>query len=209
MAHVLIWGASGGIGRALAEAYVAKGHTVVAIARRPQEIETITSHVVTGDVDTLESVTAATQRAAELLNPFDVFVYAVGDIISVKVAEMTPDNWRRIMRANLTGVYLATQAVLPYLAPQAHLFFLGAQHERLRLPGLGAYAAAKAGLEALAEVIRKETRRRVTVVRPQAVQTPLWNKVPFRLPANALTPEQVAQTMLQAWEEGREGIIDL
>ena len=209
MAHVLIWGASGGIGRALAEAYVAKGHTVVAIARRPQEIETITSHVVTGDVDTLESVTAATQRAAELLNPFDVFVYAVGDIISVKVAEMAPDNWRRIMRANLTGVYLATQAVLPYLAPQAHLFFLGAQHERLRLPGLGTYAAAKAGLEALAEVIRKETRRRVTVVRPQAVQTPLWNKVPFRLPAHALTPEQVAQAILQAWEEGREGIIDL
>lgn len=209
MANVLIWGASGGIGRALAEAYVAKGHTVVAIARRPQGVETITAHVVTGDVDSLESVTAATQRAAELLNPFDVFVYAVGDITSVKVAEMAPDDWRRIMRANLTGVYLVTRAALPYLAPQAHLFFLGAQHERLRLPGLGAYAAAKAGLEALAEVIRKETRRRITVVRPQAVQTPLWNKVPFRLPAHALPPEQVAQAMLQAWEEGREGIIDL
>ncbi len=209
MSSVLIWGASGGIGRALTEAFAGAGHTVVAVARRTGGLESVTPHVLPCDVADPEGVASAAMRAGELAGPFDVLVYAVGDILSAKVAEMTPEDWRRILDANLTGVYLAVQAALPYLAPKAHLFLLGAQHERLRLPGLGAYAAAKAGLEALAEVIRKETRRRVTVVRPGAVDTPLWGKVPFRIPAHALSPQQVAEAVFQAWAEGREGVLDL
>lgn len=207
MAYVLIWGASGGIGRALTESFVTQGHTVVAGARHPQGLETIPPYVVTGDIASGDGLAAAMQRVR--VPSVDVFVYTIGDIVSMKITEMPPEAWQRIIHANLTGVYLTVQAVIPHLTPQAHLFFLGAQHERLRLPGLGAYAAAKAGLEALAEVIRKETRRRLAVVRPQAVRTPLWDKVPFRIPAHALSPEQVAQAILQAWKEGREGILDL
>jgi len=209
MAHVLIWGASGGIGRALTEAFVAAGHTVVAVARRTEGLNSLTPHVLAGDVADPEAVSQAAQRVAEIVVPIDVFVYSVGDILSAKVAEMDLEHWRRIVDANLTGVFLTARALLPHLASQAHLFLLGAQHERLRLPGLGAYAAAKAGLEALAEVLRKETRRRVTVVRPQAVATPLWQKVPFRIPAHALSPQRVAETILQAWTENREGILDI
>lgn len=209
MSNVLIWGASGGIGRALTEAFAGAGHTVVAVARRPEGLESVTPHVLACDVADPDGVASAAAQAGELAGPFDVFVYAVGDILSAKVAEMSPEDWRRILDANLTGVYLAVRASTPYLAPKAHLFLLGAQHERLRLPGLGAYAAAKAGLEALAEVVRKETRRRVTVVRPGAVSTSLWEKVPFRIPAHALSPQQVAEAVLRAWAEGREGILDL
>ncbi|RME36551.1 MAG: short-chain dehydrogenase, partial [Thermoflexia bacterium] len=38
---------------------------------------------------------------------------------------------------------------------------------------------------------------------------PLWGKVPFRMPAHALSPRQVAEAIFQAWAEGREGILDL
>lgn len=209
MSTVLIFGASGGIGRALTEVFAGAGHTVVALARRTEGLESLTPHVLACDVTDPEGVASAVSRAGELAGPFDVLIYAVGDIFSAKVAEMSPDDWRRILDANLTGVYLTVRAALPYLAPKAHLFLLGAQHERLRLPGLGAYAAAKAGLEALAEVIRKETRRRVTIVRPGAVETPLWGKVPFRMPAHALSPRQVAEAVLQAWTAGQEGVLDL
>lgn len=209
MANVFIWGASGGIGRALTEAFVAKGHTVAAVARRPEGLEALTPHVFACDAADLERASAVAAQAADAIGPLDIFIYAIGDILSAKVAEMAPEDWRRILDANLTGAYLTVRATLPHLAPKAHLFFLGAQHERLRLPGLGAYAAAKAGLEALAEVIRKESRRKVTVVRPGAVTTPLWEKVPFRIPAHALSPQQVAEAIFQAWEEGREGVLDL
>ena len=99
---------------------------------------------------------------------------------------------------------------LPLLTADAPLVFLGAVSERLRLPGLSAYVAAKAGLEAFAEVLRKEERkRRVILVRPGAVNTAFWQKVPFRMPANALSPEEVAERVVAAVENGREGTLDL
>lgn len=80
----------------------------------------------------------------------------------------------------------------------------------MRLPGLAAYASAKAGLEAFAETLRKEQRkRRVTVVRPGAVATAFWDKVPLQLPKDAMTPEQVAQRMTQAYHDGHKGTLDL
>jgi NAD(P)-dependent dehydrogenase (short-subunit alcohol dehydrogenase family) len=112
--------------------------------------------------------------------------------------------------ANLNGAYLAIHYSLPLLAPQAHIFFLGAISERMRLPRLSAYAAAKAGLEAFAEALRKEQRkRRVTVVRPVAVDTPFWDKVPFNLPPHPLQPDDVAQRILAAYHERHKGPLDL
>ena len=114
------------------------------------------------------------------------------------------------MNANLLGAYLTTHHSLPLLAPDATLIYLGAISERLRLPGLSAYAAAKAGLEAFAEALRKEERkRRVLVVRPGAVDTALWDKVPMRLPKDAAAPQKVARRILQAYEDGTSGILDL
>jgi short-subunit dehydrogenase len=82
--------------------------------------------------------------------------------------------------------------------------------ERMQMPGLSAYAAAKAGLEAFAESLRKEARkRRITVVRPGAVATPFWENVPFRMPANAMTPEAVAAAILSAYEAKHSGKLDL
>ena len=86
---------------------------------------------------------------------------------------------------------------------------MGAVHERLRLPGLAAYASAKVALEAFADVLRKETRRRVLVIRPGAVQTPLWKKVPFAMPKQAADAHHVAKQIVSAVAEGRDGVIDL
>ena len=79
----------------------------------------------------------------------------------------------------------------------------------MRLPGLSAYAAAKAGLEAFADVVRKESRRKVTVVCPGAADTPFWSKVPFRLPPHHLKPDQVAAQIIQAYAEGHQGQLDI
>jgi short-subunit dehydrogenase len=80
----------------------------------------------------------------------------------------------------------------------------------MRMPGLAAYAAAKAGLEAFGEALRKELRKqKVTVIRPAAVNTPLWQKVPFRMPGNAMTPEVLAGRILSAYQEGHKGTLDI
>lgn len=96
------------------------------------------------------------------------------------------------------------------MTADAHIVFLGAVSERLRLPGLAAYASAKAGLEAFAEVLRKEQRRRrVTLVRPKAVDTPLWEKVPFSVPHGAMSPERLVESVVQANQDGHSGVLNL
>ncbi|MER3402376.1 MAG: hypothetical protein C4337_03525 [Armatimonadota bacterium] len=78
------------------------------------------------------------------------------------------------------------------------------------LPGLSAYACAKAGLETFAQVLAKENPRwRVTVVRPAAVATRFWERVPFRMPANALDVDSVALRILEAYYNEHRGNLDI
>ena len=125
------------------------------MARKAENLNKITPLVLEADVSRpheVERQLAASQEVDQI----DLWVYAAGDIASVKVEEMAPVDWQRIMDANLTGASITAQYSLPLLAPDAHLFFLGAVSERMQIPGLSAYAAAKAGLEAFAESLRKE-----------------------------------------------------
>lgn len=210
MQTAMVWGAAGGIGRAITTALVENGFTVVAAARQTAGLDAVTPHVIDADVNDPFSVQQAVQLAAQSVTTVDLWIYAAGDIASATVEDMDLATWERILSANLTGAYLAVHHSLPLLAEDAHLVFLGAVSERLRLPGLSAYASAKAGLEAFAEALRKEQRkRRVTVVRPGAVDTPLWDKVPLNLPGHAASPEDVARRILDAHASGHKGVLDI
>ncbi len=210
MKTAMIWGASGGIGRALVTTLAEQGWQVVAIARNTADLKSATLLMLEADVSRPHDVERAILAASQEVDQIDLWVYAAGDIASAKVEEMAPVDWQRILDANLTGAFNAAHYSLPLLASDAHLFFVGAVSERMQMPGLSAYAAAKAGLEAFAELLRKEARkRRVTVVRPGAVATPFWEKVPFRMPANAMTPEAVATAILSAYETQHSGKLDL
>ena len=210
MPTAFIFGASGGIGRALVERLAADGWTVGAVSRHPGDLAGLTEHRYEADVTDAFAVSQAVYAAAQELPPVDLWIYAAGDILASPVAEMDPAAWARILGANLTGAYLTTQQSLPLLAERAHLVYLGAYSERLQLPGLSAYAAAKAGLDAFAAALAKEQRKhRVTVARPGAVDTPLWEKMPLRLPRTALAPAELAQRVLDAYYAGTTGTLDL
>ena len=210
MGQALVWGASGGIGSALVRRLTEEGWTVMGVARDPGSMTAIPSRQVQADVADEASVRQAVADLDVSAGTLDLWIYAVGDITSSGVGNMPVEDWNRILDANLTGAYLAAKHSLGLLAEDAHMFFFGAVSERLRLPGLAAYASAKAGVEALAEVLRKEQRkRRVSVVRPKAVATAIWDKVPFGLPRGALQPEDVADRVVAAYDEGHTGVLDL
>lgn len=210
MSTAMVWGANGGIGRALVDELIAKDWTVVAVSRNEDALHGIATHSFHAEVGDPFSVQRAVQGAAFEVNAVDLWVYSVGDIVAAPVADMDSATWQRILASNLTGAYLTAHASLPLLSPTAHMVFVGAVSERLRLPGLSAYAAAKAGLEAFAETLRKEQRqRRVTIVRPSAVATPLWDKVPLRMPKDAAPPGKVAARILAAYSDGHSGVLDL
>lgn len=210
MKTAMVWGASGAIGTALVKHLVDAGWTVLSVARDSGSVTYMTSEVVEADVQDPESVRRAVDQAERLVETVDLWIYAIGDITSARVGEMPVGEWERILNANLSGAFVSAHYSLPLLASDAHMVLLGAVSERLRLPGLAAYASAKAGLEAFAEVLRKEQRkRRVTVVRPKAVDTEFWDKVPFSVPHGAMEPADVAERVLQAYHEGHSGALDL
>ncbi len=163
MKTALIWGAGGGIGRAITKQLARENWQVLAAGRNLNLYTELTGQVYEVELDDTFSVQSAISAFSQEVSDVDLWVYAAGDIASLKVNEMSPRDWQRIIQANLTGAFLATHFSWPLLSEQAHLFYLGAVSERMRLPGLGAYAASKAGLEAFAEVVRKEGRRKVTL----------------------------------------------
>jgi 3-oxoacyl-[acyl-carrier protein] reductase len=206
----MVWGAGGGIGRALVSKLKEEGWRVLAMGRNVTDLRDLTPHLFEADVADRGSVERAVAAASQEVDQHvDLWIYAAGDITASKVADSSPEAWQCILEANLTGAYLTTHYSLPLLARDGHMFFLGAVSERLRLPRLSAYAAAKAGLEAFVEVLGKEERRRaVTLVRPAAVDTSLWDKVPFRLPPAALSPEDAAERILAAYRDGERGVLE-
>jgi NAD(P)-dependent dehydrogenase (short-subunit alcohol dehydrogenase family) len=133
MSTAMIWGANGGIGRALAAHLVTNNWNVVAVTHRPTNFDNLTPHVIDADVAIPYEVQLAVTTAGQLVSEVDLWVYAAGDITSARVSETAPDDWQRIMDANLTGAYLTTHYSLPILATDAHLIYLGAISD-LKIP---------------------------------------------------------------------------
>jgi NAD(P)-dependent dehydrogenase (short-subunit alcohol dehydrogenase family) len=204
----MIWGAGGDIGRSIKDYLLRKGWNVVALGRHLTQLQGAT-WAFEADFARPAEVREAVYQASQEIDGVNWWIYAAGDILYSPIAEMQPEAWQRIIDANLTGAFLALHYSLPLLSPAAPLYFIGARSERLRLPGISAYAAAKAGLEALAEVARKELHRQVVVARPGAVRTTFWERVPFKTPANAISPEDLADKIWRAYQQGYEGILDL
>lgn len=206
----LIWGINGGIGSGLNHLLAKEGWQVAGTVRHSEPNGNGVAHTFEAELAKPVSVQNAVLAIAQEIEQVDWWIYAAGDILSKPLADTNPAEWIRILDANLHGVYNALHYSLPLLSKDCPVYILGAVSERMRLPGLSAYAAAKAGVEALGEVLRKELRRTVVVVRPGAVATRLWQKVPFRLPATALSAEQAAEKIWQAYSNNwRELFLDI
>ncbi len=210
MKAALIWGSEGGIGQKIMEKFQLEGWQVAAVARKIGLKSQTAAMSFEADFSSTADVDQVGEVLRDTLKIIDVFVYAAGDITSSKIIESDPQRWREIIDNNLTGVFEALRVSLPLMNETGHIFILGAVSERLQLPGLSAYAAAKAGLEALVVSLAKEERRKkITLVRPGAVATPLWEKVPFKQPQHTYSPEQVADRIWQAYLDEHQGKLDL
>ncbi|MFQ3633182.1 SDR family NAD(P)-dependent oxidoreductase [Roseiflexus sp.] len=211
MQTALIWGAAGGIGRALVDTLSRNGWRVLGIARDATALSDTPADAYSADITRDADVAAAALWAAQQSDgAVHLWVYAVGDMLGKLLLDTTSDEWERIICANVTGAHLAVTHSLALVPAGGHLVFIGAYVDRIMLPKLGAYAASKAALDTYVTVLGKEVRdRRITNVRVGAVDTPLWRKAPFRLPKGALAPADVAAAVLRAHTEGHRGNLDI
>jgi NAD(P)-dependent dehydrogenase (short-subunit alcohol dehydrogenase family) len=199
--HVLITGASTGIGRASALHLASLGFHVFAGVRRDidaREIEKLGSEccaagggVCALNIDVTDRCSIATAASILKSSVGDAglagLVNNAGISLGGPVEHVSLDEWRRQFEINFFGPIAVTQAMLPLL--RAHVAKFGLWSARLvnmssiagkvAQPIAGPYTASKFALESLSDSLRLELRAQgihVCVVSPGAIDTPMWKK---------------------------------
>lgn len=178
---VLVTGGNRGIGRAIAEAFLAGG-AQVAVTHRGGEHPTGTFGVKCDVTDGGQVDAAFTAVEAEF-GPVDVLVANAGITDSTLITRMTEDRFTSVLDTNLTGAWRCAQrAATPMLrARGGRMIFISSVVGMYGSAGLTNYAASKAGLIGLARSLARELGSRgvtANVVAPGYVNTDMTASLP-------------------------------
>ena len=175
-------GSSRGLGRQVAEAALAAGHYLVATARNPASLADLVDRYggrvlpVELDVTDPAAAVAAVSAGTAAFGRIDVVVNNAGYANLAAVEDISLEDFREQVDANLFGVVNVTKAALPVLRAQGggHIIQVSSIGGRLATPGLSAYQAAKWAVGGFSEVLAKEVGPlgvKVTVLEPGGMQT--------------------------------------
>jgi NAD(P)-dependent dehydrogenase (short-subunit alcohol dehydrogenase family) len=158
---VLITGCSSGIGRALAEEFISRGHRVVATGRQESGIEDLAGPDVLLqqlDVTVAASIRRAVAATCEWAGRVDVLVNNAGYGLMGPVAELDPNDVRVQLETNVTGPIALIREVVPGMAEQGwgRIVNIGSVVGVTALPFGGAYSASKAAIHLLSDALRME-----------------------------------------------------
>lgn len=177
-----ITGSSRGFGRSLAEAVLKHGDTLVATARKPEQlaplVERYGDNVRTFGLDVTdpEQAEAAIRFAIESFGKLDVVVNNAGYGNMSSIEETPLEDFRAQIETNLWGVINVTKSALPILRKQrsGHFVQFSSIGGRGGSPGLAPYQAAKFAVEGFSEVLAKEVNPlgiKVTIIEPGGFRT--------------------------------------
>jgi NAD(P)-dependent dehydrogenase (short-subunit alcohol dehydrogenase family) len=147
----LITGSGNGLGRDIAEAALATGDSVVAGARRLEELNALAEQYgeritpVKLDVREEEAAKAAVQAALDKYGRLDVLVNNAGYGYFAPFEQMTSEQFRDVVETCLFGVVYTTRAALPAMRKQksGHIFQVSSVGGRMAMQGNSPYHAAK------------------------------------------------------------------
>lgn len=198
---ILVTGASSGIGYATAQLLAREGYQVYAGVRTQSDALRLRSEhasifPVTLDVriggEIAQAIAAIERGGANLI----AVVNNAGVAVAGPLEYLPLDEFRRQFEINVFGALAVTQAALPLLRKtRGRVVFISSVSGQIAPPFVGAYAASKFALEALADSLRMELAPfgiAVCVVQPGSVRTPIWQKgrdakaqMQSRMPARA------------------------
>jgi 3-oxoacyl-[acyl-carrier protein] reductase len=174
----IITGASGALGKVVAEAAIARGARVAGIDYAAATTGTTADRIELGGVDLSDAAQAskAISAAASHFGRLDVLVNIAGSFSSETVSEGDPKTWQRLYTINVMTALNASRAAIPHLVASeaGRIINIGAMGALQAAGGMGPYAASKSGVHRLTEALAAELKGKVTVnaVLPSTIDTP-------------------------------------
>lgn len=170
----VVTGASSGLGRAMARAFVREGATTVCLSRTRSTLEATTGEfadlpgeavAMPADVRSRESVRSMVERTMDAHGPVDVLVDNAGVYYQTVTGEapalaheISVDVWDAVIATHVRGSFLCTKAVLPAMLDRGagRVVFVSSGMEQSGRARRSAYCVAKIAIEGLAESVARE-----------------------------------------------------
>ncbi|WP_179232626.1 SDR family NAD(P)-dependent oxidoreductase [Paenibacillus rigui] len=217
---VLITGASSGIGLATVRRFAAAGAKLALVARSAdvlhhlaEELQSQGSDAIAlpADVSDSKQIQQVIEETMRHFGRLDVVINNAGQTAVGTVADLNPDDFRKILELNVFGPLAAMQAAIPIMREQGGglIINISSVVSKMHIAGIAAYAATKAALNMLSDTARGELASeniRVITVNPRSTATDFGKNAlgvrqqrqGFTAPTPADTPEFVAEKILAA-----------
>jgi cyclic-di-GMP-binding biofilm dispersal mediator protein len=207
---VLVAGATGGLGSAIASLLASRGDRLTLVARDAARLAALAveGHRVALDLRSPDACRQAVEVAVRHGGGLDVVVDAVGVVAFGPVDELTVDVMEELFLTNTFIPIMLATAALPVLRDGGTIVNISGVIAERNLPGLAAYGASKAAVRAFDEALARESRRRgvgVLDARPPHTETGLAGRaIAGRAPVmpTGLDPVDVARVICDAIEGG-------
>jgi NAD(P)-dependent dehydrogenase (short-subunit alcohol dehydrogenase family) len=190
--HVIVTGASRGIGAAIAQWFIDHGDRVVALSRSG-EAPNGCAKTFAVDVADSTALNDAVKAAIAEFGPVEVAVMNAGVTRDGLAMRMSDDQWREVLSTDLDGAFYGARATMASMVRQraGSIIFIGSISPFVGVPGQANYAAAKAGLVGLARALAKEVASRgitVNVVAPGLIETDMTSDLASKDAMAAMIP---------------------
>jgi short-subunit dehydrogenase len=215
--RALLTGATGGLGRAIAQAMATRGATLVLSSRKSEELEALAAGLPGEGHRTLPADLAeegAAERLAGEAGRIDVLVANAGLPAAGWLTDFTPDQVKRALRVNLEAPMLMAQALFPDMVERGdgHLVFISSLSGKAASPRSAIYNATKFGLRGFALGLRADLAPKgigVSLVSPGFIREAGMFADAGAKPPPGMgtgTPEQVGEAVVKAIERDKTEI---
>lgn len=224
--HVVITGASSGIGEALANEYFTRRAHVTLVARRLELLEKLAkktdtrTHLVQADLSDPAQVTSWVDGAEQALGPIDVLINNAGVQIVRSFTHTPLEDGKRLLQIDLLAPLELSHLVARRMVArrQGVLVDVASMAGLAPTPGMAFYNAAKGGLAAASEALRAELKEHgvhVVTVYPGPIKTPMevagrsvyGESLMTRLFAPSGDPDVLARLVADAVEQRQPRVI--
>lgn len=209
----IVSGASSGMGEAIAHALADQGVKLVIAARRKDRLAAVAGEInakgkaqclpVQADVTKEGDVANLFRKAQEHLGSLDLLVNVAGVAQATPIEDMSYDEWRTVLDASLTSVFLTGREAFRIMKAQkrGRIVSIGSVSAKMPRPGAVAYVSAKFGLDGMNRAMGLEGREHgitCTVIHPGFTATGFGPDAGMKPGRDSLDPADVARMVVFA-----------